>query len=87
VISANTNKREEGIFIREWNRALDRLRDMDKATARLIHPVIVDDSAEGSNVYSRIRSTSFSLISSFVRSQSLVVRSDQADSIIQRVLI
>lgn len=31
VISANTNRREEGIFIREWNRALERLRDMDSA--------------------------------------------------------
>ena len=45
VISANTNKRDEGIFIREWNRALERLRDMDRATARLIHPVIIDDTA------------------------------------------
>ena len=55
VISANTNKREEGIFIREWNRALDRLRDMDKATARLIHPVIVDDTAEGAVTFSGFR--------------------------------
>ena len=47
VISANTNKREEGVFIREWNRALERLEDMDKTTARFIHPVIVDDTAEG----------------------------------------
>jgi len=54
-ISANTNKREEGIFIREWNRALDRLRDMDKATARLIHPVIVDDTAEGAVTFSGFR--------------------------------
>jgi hypothetical protein len=55
VISANTNKREEGIFIREWNRALDRLRDMDKATARFIHPVIVDDTAEGAVTFSGFR--------------------------------
>jgi hypothetical protein len=34
-ISANTNKREEGIFIREWNRVLDRLRDMDRPSAAL----------------------------------------------------
>ena len=44
AISANTNKRDEGVFIREWNRALERLRDMDKTTARFIHPVIVDDT-------------------------------------------
>jgi hypothetical protein len=55
VISANTNKREEGIFIREWNRALDRLRDMDKATARFIHPVIVDDTAEAAVTFSGFR--------------------------------
>ena len=55
VISANTNKREEGIFIREWNRALDRLRDMDKATARLIHPVIIDDTAEVAVTFSGFR--------------------------------
>ena len=55
VISANTNKREEGIFIREWNRALERLRDMDRATARLIHPVIVDDTAENAITFSGFR--------------------------------
>ena len=55
VISANTNKREEGIFIREWNRALDRLRDMDRTTARFIHPVIVDDTAEGAVTFRGFR--------------------------------
>lgn len=55
VLSANTNKRDEGIFIREWNRALERLRDMDRATARLIHPVIVDDTAEGAVTFSGFR--------------------------------
>jgi hypothetical protein len=55
VISANTNKRDEGIFIREWNRALERLRDMDKNTARFIHPVIVDDTAEGAVTFTGFR--------------------------------
>jgi TIR domain len=55
VISANTNRRDEGIFIREWNRALERLRDMDRATARLIHPVIVDDTAESAVSFSGFR--------------------------------
>ncbi|PZR73302.1 MAG: hypothetical protein DLM73_11080 [Chthoniobacterales bacterium] len=55
VISANTNKRDEGIFIREWNRALERLRDMDRTTARLIHPVIVDDTAENAVTFSGFR--------------------------------
>src|SRR5215469_7202972 len=55
VISANTNKRDEGVFIREWNRALERLRDMDKTTARFIHPVIVDDTAEGAVTFTGFR--------------------------------
>ena len=55
VISANTNRRDEGIFIREWNRALERLRDMDRATARLIHPVIVDDTPESAVSFSGFR--------------------------------
>ena len=55
VISANTNKRDEGIFIREWNRALERLRDMDRATARLIHPVIIDDTPDNAVSFSGFR--------------------------------
>lgn len=55
VISQNTNKRDEGIFIREWNRALERLRDMDRATARLIHPVIIDDTPENAVSFSGFR--------------------------------
>jgi hypothetical protein len=55
VISANTNRRDEGIFIREWNRALERLRDMDRATARLIHPVIIDDTPENAVSFSGFR--------------------------------
>jgi hypothetical protein len=55
VMSAHSNKREEGIFIREWNRALDRLRDMDKAAARFIHPVIVDDIVESAVTFSGFR--------------------------------
>jgi hypothetical protein len=55
VISANTNRRDEGIFIREWNRALERLRDMDRATARLIHPVIIDETPENAVSFSGFR--------------------------------
>lgn len=42
VLSKNTDSREESVFRREWNRALDRFEGMDKANARFIHPVIVD---------------------------------------------
>jgi hypothetical protein len=48
VISANSNKRDRGVFIREWNCALEALNDMDKATASFIHPVFVDDTAKSS---------------------------------------
>jgi hypothetical protein len=60
VISANTNKRDEGIFIREWNRALERLRDMDRATARLIHPVIIDETPENAVSFSGFREFHYS---------------------------
>lgn len=55
VISANTNQRVEGIFFREWNYAVERLKDMDKARARFIHPVIVDDTAEGAVTFEGFR--------------------------------
>jgi TIR domain len=80
VISANTNKREEGIFIREWNRALERLRDMDKATARFIHPVIVDGTAEGAVTFSGFREFHYARASGgqpqedFIKSLTAIVR-------------
>jgi hypothetical protein len=80
VISANTNKREEGIFIREWNRALERLRDMDKATARFIHPVIVDGTAEGAVTVSGFREFHYARASGgqpqedFIKSLTAIVR-------------
>jgi hypothetical protein len=52
IVSASSNARSEGIVFREWNRALARLEDMDKKTARFIHPVIVDDTAEGDVTFS-----------------------------------
>ena len=61
VISANTNKRDEGIFIREWNRALERLRGHGRTTARFIHPVIVDDTAEGAVTFSGFQQSSITL--------------------------
>jgi hypothetical protein len=45
VLSKNTNSLVEKPFYREWNRALERLQGMDKANARFIHPIIVDDTA------------------------------------------
>jgi TIR domain len=80
VISANSNKRDEGIFIREWNRALERLEDMDKASARLIHPVIVDDTAEGAVTFSGFRGFHFARAAGgepqqdFIRTLTAIVR-------------
>ena len=80
VISANSNKRDEGIFIREWNRALERLEDMDKASARLIHPVIVDDTADGAVTFSGFRGFHFARAADgepqqdFIRTLTAIVR-------------
>ncbi len=45
VISANTQRRFEGWFRREWNWAVDRTEGM-VAGARFILPVCIDDTAE-----------------------------------------
>jgi len=45
VLSKNTDTREESVFRREWNRALDRFEGMDKVNARFIHPVVVDGTS------------------------------------------
>jgi hypothetical protein len=80
VISANSNKRDEGIFIREWNRALERLEDMDKASARLIHPVIVDDTTEQAVTFSGFRGFHFTRAAGgepqqdFIRTLTAIVR-------------
>jgi hypothetical protein len=80
VISANSNKRNEGIFIREWNRALERLEDMDKASARFIHPVIVDDTAEWAVTFSGFREFHYARAAGgeppedFVRTLTAIVR-------------
>lgn len=59
IISANSNARTEGIVLREWNRALARLEDMDKTTARFIHPVIVDQTAENAVTFHGFRDFNF----------------------------
>jgi hypothetical protein len=46
IISANTIKRSEGFFHREWNQAVDRLDDMAQGRPFVI-PVIIDDTPEG----------------------------------------
>ena len=50
VISANSERRDEGYFRREWSLAVDRTRDMAHKRAFLI-PVVIDDTPErGSSV-------------------------------------
>jgi TolB-like protein/tetratricopeptide (TPR) repeat protein len=45
VISANTERRDEGYFRREWSLAVDRTRDMDHKRTFLV-PVVIDGTAE-----------------------------------------
>ena len=45
VISANTQRRREGYFRREWNLAVERTLDMAHGTPFLV-PVVVDDTPE-----------------------------------------
>lgn len=45
VISANSERREEGYFRREWSRAADRTRDMAHKRTFLV-PVVIDGTTE-----------------------------------------
>ena len=45
VISANTERRDEGYFRREWSLAVDRTRDMVHKRAFLV-PVVIDGTSE-----------------------------------------
>ena len=45
VVSANTQKRREGYFRREWKLAAERTHDMAGGAAFLV-PVVIDDTAE-----------------------------------------
>jgi TolB-like protein/Tfp pilus assembly protein PilF len=47
VVSANTERRDEGYFRREWGLAVDRTRDMAEKKAYLI-PVVIDDTPQRS---------------------------------------
>jgi TIR domain len=43
LISANTERRDEGYFRREWSLAVDRTRDMAEKKTFLV-PVVIDDT-------------------------------------------
>ncbi len=45
LISANTERRDEGYFRREWSLAVDRTRDMAEKKAFLV-PVVIDDTPQ-----------------------------------------
>ncbi|MDB6152477.1 MAG: molecular chaperone Tir, partial [Chthoniobacteraceae bacterium] len=59
VISVHTNARDEGVFLREWNRAIERFNDMNKLTARFIHPVIIDESLADNVTFGSFRAFQF----------------------------
>jgi TolB-like protein/Flp pilus assembly protein TadD len=55
VISANTERRDEGYFRREWALAADRTRDMAERKTFLL-PVVIDDTPErGASVPDKFR--------------------------------
>ena len=45
IVSANTERRDEGYFRREWKLAVDRTHDMAEKRAFLV-PVVIDETAE-----------------------------------------
>jgi TolB-like protein len=49
VVSANTQRRREGYFRREWNLAVERTLDMAHGTPFIV-PVVVDDTPEASAI-------------------------------------
>ena len=51
IISANTNKREGGISFANGTARWTGSGTWTRSTARLVHPVIVDDTAEGASPY------------------------------------
>jgi hypothetical protein len=60
VISANTQRRDEGYFRREWGLAVDRTRDMAEKKAYLI-PVVIDDTPQrGASVPDKFRQVQWS---------------------------
>jgi hypothetical protein len=46
IISANTQRRREGYFRREWNLAVERTLDMAH-DAPFVLPVVIDETSEG----------------------------------------
>ena len=46
IISANTQRRREGYFRREWNLAVERTHDMAH-DAPFVLPIVIDETAEG----------------------------------------
>ena len=74
VISAHTERRDEGYFRREWGLAVDRTRDMaDKKT--FLVPVVVDDTLErGASVPDKFRHVQWTRLSGGAASQDFIDR-------------
>lgn len=74
VISANTERRDEGYFRREWGMAVERTRDMSEKRAFLL-PVVIDDTHERvAAVPDKFRQVQWSRLSGGVTSQAFVHR-------------
>ena len=74
VISANTERRDEGYFRREWGLAVDRTRDMADTKTFLV-PVVVDETLErGASVPDKFRHVQWTRLSGGTASQYFIDR-------------
>jgi TolB-like protein/Flp pilus assembly protein TadD len=74
VISAHTERRDEGYFRREWGLAVDRTRDMAETKTFLV-PVVVDETLErGASVPDKFRHVQWTRLSGGAASQEFIDR-------------
>jgi len=74
VISANTERRDEGYFRREWSLAVDRTRDMAEKKTFLM-PVVIDDTPQrGASVPEKFRHVQWSSLPGGDTSQAFIER-------------
>jgi TolB-like protein/tetratricopeptide (TPR) repeat protein len=74
VISANTERRDEGYFRREWSLAVDRTRDMAEKKTFLI-PVVIDDTLQrGASVPEKFRHVQWSSLPGGDTPQAFIAR-------------
>ncbi len=74
LISANTERRDEGYFRREWSVAVDRTRDMAEKKTFLL-PVVIDNTSQrDASVPEKFRRVQWSRLPDGAGAESLVAR-------------